>query len=77
MDGYFERWAKDLLGADAWRNAAVATCEVGWSLTGAARGVREVALRRARLWLLPLDDPYRGIPMRFGGRLRLGRCQSG
>ena len=56
LDDTLEHWARSLLGAPVWRNGGVSCCEVGWLLTGSARAVRSVALRRARLWALPLDD---------------------
>ena len=52
-------WARDLLGAPFWRNEAVCRSELGWSISGAARGVRSVAMRRARMLHLPNDDLYR------------------
>ena len=59
LDDQYQSWARALLGADAWRNAAVATSEVGWPLGGFARLVRATALRRAKLWTLPEQDVYR------------------
>ena len=40
-----------LIGAAPWRNAASCSSEIGWRLTGFARVVKAVALRRASLWL--------------------------
>ena len=52
-------WARALLGAESWRNAAVCERELGWLLSGFARGVRSVALRRARALSLDSLDWYR------------------
>ena len=57
----FERWAKGLLGGTRWRNGAVATSELGWSLSGEARIVRAVALRRWRILSCDADDVYRRV----------------
>ena len=46
----YGKWACAMLGADWWRNKAVCCSELGWRLSGFARVVRSVALRRARLW---------------------------
>ena len=61
LDGLFKKWARLLLGADSWRNGAVATSELGWGLGGFCRCVRSVALRRAKLLMLPPSDPYATI----------------
>ena len=49
-DEYYAKWARLLLGADPWRNSGTCSSEVGWKLSGYARVVRAVALRRAALW---------------------------
>ena len=67
INGAYERWARLLLGGDAWRNAAVATSEVGWRISGQARIVQVVALRRARLFALPEEDFYRRAFIRAAG----------
>ena len=59
LDEALERWARALLGADPWRSSAVARSELGWHLSGFARAVRSLALRRARLWARDSDDWYR------------------
>jgi hypothetical protein len=46
----YERWARQLLGAELWRNAAAAQLELGWALCGEARVVFVVAMARARFW---------------------------
>ena len=61
MDLFFMDCARKLLGADPWRNGAVACSELGWHVSGFARGVRSVALRRARCWFLPADDWYKSF----------------
>ena len=58
LDRQQENWARGLIGAATWRNPAVASSEVGWLLSGHDRAVKEVALRRARLWRLPATDIY-------------------
>ena len=58
LDNAQDHWARMLLGADWWRNGAVCRSELGWSLSGFARAVRCVALRRARMWHLPANDWY-------------------
>ena len=59
LDRYFDSWARRLLGADPWRNNAVARSELGWALGGFLRGVKAVALRRAQLWQQPDMDLYK------------------
>jgi hypothetical protein len=54
----YATWARMLLDSPAWRNGFVAIGELGWRLTGMHAMVKDVALRRARLWLLPPDDFY-------------------
>ena len=57
----FDRWTKQLLGLQPWRNAAVASMECGWNYSGDRRAVIDIALRRARLWLLPDSDLYSAL----------------
>ena len=52
----YERWARLLLGADPWRNPATCMSDVGWQVSGFARVVRAIALRRASLWLRGASD---------------------
>ena len=59
LNASLDSWARALLGADSWRNSSVCRCELGWVFSGFARGVRSVALRRARALSLPVDDFYR------------------
>ena len=59
LDKAYQDWARDLLGADRWRNWAASFGELGWSLSGSARAVRSVAARRARWCALGSDDLYR------------------
>ena len=61
MDHAFNTWARLLLGAEPWRNADISCVELGWFLTGFARGVRSVVLRRARAWALEPKDWYKGF----------------
>lgn len=56
LDNALDNWARLLLGADWWCNGAVCRSELGWLLSGMARGVKCVALRRARLYNLPPSD---------------------
>ena len=69
----YGHWARSRLGASVWRNGLVRCCDVGWLLTGSARAVRSVALRRARLWgayLLMIGIVV--FHAQFGAALRLG-----
>ena len=59
LDNLQFSWARQLLGAECWRNGAVCSAELGWKHTDFAKALRSVALRRARIWLLPDDDLYR------------------
>eukprot|EP00973_Karenia_brevis_P083646 11604891-Karenia_brevis.AAC.1 len=58
LDTAYECWACSLLGAQQWRNGAVAASELGWVLSGSGRAMLAVALRRARAWQLPQEDLY-------------------
>ena len=64
LDELFESWARLFIGAEPWRNSAVARSELGWHLTGFARAVGCMAMRRARLWLKGADDWYASFFMR-------------
>ena len=57
----FNKWACRLLGAPPWRSSAVASCELGWRLTGFRRAALDVAMKRARLWSLDAGDLYGAI----------------
>ena len=59
IDEKFKSWARAFLGGHAWNNWAVATSELGWSMSGFDRAVCATALRRARLWRLRDSDLYR------------------
>ncbi|CAE8622071.1 unnamed protein product [Polarella glacialis] len=61
LDAQYETWAKQLLGVPSWKNGAVARCELGWGLSGYARALLAVAMRRAALWRLPDDDLYKSV----------------
>lgn len=67
LDCAYERWAKELLGGDPWRNGAVARSELGWKTSGFARTVQAVALRRARFARLPASDFYASVAAQAGG----------
>jgi hypothetical protein len=58
LDELFETWSRSFVGAEPWRNCGVARSELGWHLSGFARAVRCVALRRARLWSRGGSDWY-------------------
>ena len=60
-DEAYRSWARAFLGAPPWRSSTVAEAELGWVLSGAGRGVLDVARRRAGLWALPADDLYRRV----------------
>ena len=57
-------WARALLGADFWRGATISRWEVGYVITGMGHAVLDMARRRARLWLLPDSDFYKGAFLR-------------
>ena len=57
----YNSWARVLIGADRWRNSAVASGELGWSLSGAGIAVVDVAMQRARLWSLDDSDLYKQV----------------
>ena len=59
LDEAQANWARSLLGAEHWRNGGVCCSELGWGVSGAARGVRSVALRRARILSRSESDWYR------------------
>ena len=59
LDDCLGVWAKALLGASRWRNTAVVTSELGWVLSGSARAVREMAMKRAKVRSLPDGDLYK------------------
>ena len=59
VNAVYEDWARCLLSAESWRNAAVAASEVGWSYSGYARVVKDAALRRARVIMKPDGDIYK------------------
>ena len=49
IDESYVRWSRVLLGADWWRNPGACTSELGISLSGFARVVYAVAIKRAKL----------------------------
>ena len=57
----YDSWARQLLGSQPWRSAAVARGELGWVVSGMLQAVVDVAMRRARLWSLPVGDFYRTV----------------
>ena len=59
MNKQYQTWARQLLGADSWRNWAQIYGVLGWCMSGYARIVRLIAMSRARLWCLPQADLYR------------------
>ena len=54
-----DAWARRAFGLESWRNAAVASSELGWKLPLHLEVVLAVAMRRFRLWQLPDDDLYK------------------
>ena len=60
-DEIYDGFACELLGADRWRNASVASAELGWCMSGSGRAVRSVAMRAVRLMALRQDDWYRSL----------------
>ena len=61
LDSTLKSWAKQLLGASEWQNAATALSELGWDSSGFFIVVSHVALRRAKLWSMPAEDLYASV----------------
>ncbi|CAK0888450.1 unnamed protein product, partial [Prorocentrum cordatum] len=61
VDEAYQSWARALLGAPPWRTSMVAEAELGWTVSGAGRGVIDVARRRAGPWALQEGDLYRAV----------------
>ena len=59
LDNLESRWARDLLGAPAWASAAVCRLELGFILSGSAKAVLDIARRRDKLWMRPINEFYR------------------
>ena len=59
LGNMYNGWARGIVGGSFWNNAAVASVEVGWELSGSGRVVLAVAVRRSKLWALPDDDFYK------------------
>ena len=59
LDAWYEKWARALIGANQWRNAAVIMSELGWHLSGWQRALKAAAMRRVRLAMLPHGDIYK------------------
>jgi len=59
LDAFLCNSARALLGLPPWKTGMAACWELGWCLGGFARGILEVACRRAKLWALPDDDFYK------------------
>ena len=51
LNAQYENWDRALLGATKWRNAAFIQSELGWTLCGHDRMLRDAAMRRFSLWL--------------------------
>ena len=49
------------LGADPWCNPFVIRSELGWLLSGYARALKSLALRRSRMWCRADDDWYKSF----------------
>ena len=54
-----DAWARRAFGLESWRNAAVASSELGWKSPLHLEVVLAVAMRHFRLWQLPDDDMYK------------------
>ena len=61
LDSTLKSWAKQLLGASEWQNAATVFLELGWDSSGFFIVVSHVALRRAKLWSMPAEDLYASV----------------
>ena len=55
LDELYVKWARALIGAPPWRNAGVASSEVGWQISGQGRAVIDVAAKRAYFYNLEPD----------------------
>ena len=49
LDQFLEQCARNLLGADPWKNPSQLRSELGWHLSGWQRALRDAACRRARV----------------------------
>jgi len=70
LDALEEQWLCLLCDVPPWSNANILRNELGIQLSAAARGVLDVARRRAHLWLLPDGDFYKDSFLRslhYGG----------
>ena len=61
LDVLLQEWARALLGAEPWRNPAVAMSELGWVLSGSSRALLSMAMRRARLLLPDTGFLYKDV----------------
>ena len=73
-----DRWVRAALKADAWTPTGALHCELGFTLSASAPAIKELALRRAKLWLLPGDDLHRKMifPYLHDGGATWGRLGS-
>ena len=61
LDSLLDTWALTLLGSPPWHHAGAARCLLDWRLSGMARAVKEMALKRAEFWRLPDNDLYKTL----------------
>ena len=61
LDDTYNAWARTLLGACPWRSCARVVSELGWCVSGAGRGVIDLAMKRASLYALGQHDLYRVV----------------
>jgi hypothetical protein len=61
LDNARTSWARALLGAQSWHNGFAVCWAIGWLMSGMGEAVVEIAMRRAKLWCLLLDDLYGSV----------------
>jgi hypothetical protein len=61
LDNVWDKALRALVGAPPWSSGSALRWELGVPLSGAAKAISQVALRRAYLWCLPVDDLYRRV----------------
>ena len=61
LDQLYAKWGRILLGVPPWMPAHAVFWELGWTLSGMARAVLDIAVRRARVQCWDKNDLYRRI----------------
>jgi len=50
LDAAYQNWARAFLKAGQWRSWAVCFAELGWTLSGSAKAILDIALQRHLFW---------------------------